>query len=567
MSEGHLAIQMLNPLWRGRIYLLDDELLDTLAAGAIDGTLPTPGPGGARAMLDTNDTVSLTGGYAVRDGIGIGSGDPRLYYPNTPITRVPGRFVVIRRGLLTAGGGYFGFAYTNPPTTISEPWMRTHSDGVYFRNRASLLTYIGDHADYDCYITVLRNEGAYLLGREIATGKWLLLYAYSGPDSDTATMYAAALISYGAIHTEDRVGFVRVPDWLWLLIPILYDTFGRANGAIGSSEAVGPEGQAVIAHPWTGGATWTVASNKMLNTPTPGAELLTDPGLEGNYTAGKNDNLVATGSPNTSQSGDVHGGTKAQQMQANAQNERLYQASSVVAVGVWVRCSLWAKRAAGTGGAAKARFWQNTGPSITKPPVISATYTRFSACILTTNTAFMACAVREEHATSFDTIIFDDQSVVELVLAELLNIPDLGVADALLELQIAVDPDDKPVGIAFGWDSQSDPANGAIAYHDGGNVVIRKCVAGVWYTVATNAAAFSANALIKVARRGSRVVVYYDNVLIGTVATIGDATIVAGTRHGAFSTDAVSPMDEVLVIPTGSGGEHEVVQQWAGDAP
>ena len=179
----------------------------------------------------------------------------------------------------------------------------------------------------------------------------------------------------------------------------------------------------------------------------------------------------------------------------------------------------------------------------------------------------MACAVREEHATSFDTIIFDDQSVVELVLAELLNIPDLGVADALLELQIAVDPDDKPVGIAFGWDSQSDPANGAIAYHDGGNVVIRKCVAGVWYTVATNAAAFSANALIKVARRGSRVVVYYDNVLIGTVATIGDATIVAGTRHGAFSTDAVSPMDEVLVIPTGSGGEHEVVQQWAGDAP
>jgi len=62
------------------------------------------------------------------------------------------------------------------------------------------------------------------------------------------------------IHSLDSI---RIPDVLWLPTPLCYDTFTRANGAIGTSEASGPDSQAVTARTWNNRVgTTQIATNK-----------------------------------------------------------------------------------------------------------------------------------------------------------------------------------------------------------------------------------------------------------------------------------------------------------------
>jgi len=57
--------------------------------------------------------------------------------------------------------------------------------------------------------------------------------------------------------------FVRIPDALWLPQPLAFDSLSRGDGALGSSETVGPDGQATPARTWVNRVgTTLVASNK-----------------------------------------------------------------------------------------------------------------------------------------------------------------------------------------------------------------------------------------------------------------------------------------------------------------
>jgi len=46
-------------------------------------------------------------------------------------------------------------------------------------------------------------------------------------------------------------GTIRVPNYVYKPAPLLYDTFTRANGALGNSETAGPESQSVTALAWS----------------------------------------------------------------------------------------------------------------------------------------------------------------------------------------------------------------------------------------------------------------------------------------------------------------------------
>jgi hypothetical protein len=67
-------------------YLIRDEFLGDLAAGAVHGTPATPGPG-TRSLVDAGARVSLSAG-AARFALGGGTADPRLTYEG--ITAVAG---------------------------------------------------------------------------------------------------------------------------------------------------------------------------------------------------------------------------------------------------------------------------------------------------------------------------------------------------------------------------------------------------------------------------------------------------------------------------------------------
>src|SRR3990172_12785463 len=60
---------------------------------------------------------------------------------------------------------------------------------------------------------------------------------------------------------------------------LAYDTFSRADGVLGNTEATGPSSEECQILTWAG-STFLISSNKAVNSPSLTDELLTDGGME-----------------------------------------------------------------------------------------------------------------------------------------------------------------------------------------------------------------------------------------------------------------------------------------------
>lgn len=535
-------------------YLLDDEYHDTRAAGSVNGTLPTPGPGVARVANDVDgDALSVGSGVLSFANPNASWGNPGLWYGG--ITREAGRVLVI--AVNVASGSPLAVGWDSNQATIpAYGFNLAAATALRVQLSAGAAITVGAWATGTEYklCLVARAAGFYPFIKGGAFTTWTLLYPASG--GSDATLYAA-IANNNAVFSSV---FTRVPAPLWLPTPLAYDSFTRANGVIGSSEAAGPEGQSAPVVAWTGGATWTVASNKMVNTPTLGAELIVN-GDFANWTGDDPDNWTVSGEvandPEVSEAatGESHadtptlGGGWANIYSTGAALE-IYQ--NVLTAGTWYRGSYKAEIT--TGGI----NYNNQGSSRSYRTTTGESIFIFHAT---------GIDVTLRRRTGTDDLNVDDVSTKAITLAELVNIPDLGITNVVAESEIAVDPAGEWAGLAIGWDSQSSPANGIWIFHDGTNVIIQKVVAGAQTTVADTATAFSANALLKCHRDGSSVEVFYNNVKIGSTVTISDAAILAGTRHGAFSTDATPTMDNVLILPRGDGAYDGTLNRYSGARP
>jgi len=91
-------------------------------------------------------------------------------------------------------------------------------------------------------------------------------------------------------------------------------------------------------------------------------------------------------------------------------------------------------------------------------------------------------------------------------------------------------------------DDASNPANFLLAYHDGTNVRLEKCIAGVYTSLISAAAAYSAAATLRIVAvpiaggTNYSVALYYNNVQIGTTQTVDNAAAAYGTNAAGFST-------------------------------
>src|SRR6185295_14296885 len=80
------------------------------------------------------------------------------------------------------------------------------------------------------------------------------------------------------------------PNNLYIPQPLAYDTFTRANGALGNTETSGPDSQVLTALAWAfSGSVWNVASNLAVGTPTFGADVI----VNGTFAADANWNKGA----------------------------------------------------------------------------------------------------------------------------------------------------------------------------------------------------------------------------------------------------------------------------------
>lgn len=88
--------------------------------------------------------------------------------------------------------------------------------------------------------------------------------------------------------------------------------------------------------------------------------------------------------------------------------------------------------------------------------------------------------------------------------------------------------------------------NLVLAYHDGTNAKLGKCIAGTWTSVISGAAAYGAGKALKVIVDGTDFSLYYDGTQVGATTAIADSL---GTKVYGFSTYASNTLGVVSTSP------------------
>jgi hypothetical protein len=240
-------------------FLLRDLFTTARAAGSVHNTPAEPGPG-TRTVVDTESKLSIASGQlSISGGRATPAyGDPLLKLDS--ITRTPGRLML---ATTTPTSGIYRIGWHSSATL---------RDGIFMSVAGNIG--IGDGSLYNYYVEpgpvagttyqlacVLRAAGQYYFIRGGIYTYWTLLGIRT---ASTIASANPAIEHYSGVLTMDNL---RVPARLWLPTPLAYDTFTRANGALGNSETTGPDSQTVTARAWTNQVgTVQVASNTAICT-------------------------------------------------------------------------------------------------------------------------------------------------------------------------------------------------------------------------------------------------------------------------------------------------------------
>jgi len=239
----------------GTVYTLLDQFTTPRAAGAINGT-PAEPTGQTRTVADTNGIMSISGGEFIVNGTPALA--DRLNYGN--FARVLGRVAVIKFNDIAAGSTvYIGWN----SATQQENGIRLVAGVLRLVDVISMTSGIAvgvySPATYYQLVVDLRTAGAYVFMKGGAFTFWNLIGYSSGNTNSN--------ISPGTFHTAAACNFkmddIRIPPILYIPPVLAYDTFTRADGALGSTETSGSDGQVAAAIAWgTPTGTWVIGGNK-----------------------------------------------------------------------------------------------------------------------------------------------------------------------------------------------------------------------------------------------------------------------------------------------------------------
>jgi hypothetical protein len=240
-------------------WLLRDEFSDTRAAGSVNGTMPTPGPGGARVVTDTNSILSISSGTLSQLN-GASSSDPRLHYQS--ISRSVG-LVFIATGVNYSTGNQrinCGW-YANTSGSNDEENVFACINNLRGGTKAYAPT-LGSPASLTGinFFLPLRATGSFYLVSGGGTWAYPTLVWIDATLSNTP-LYPGTK-SYTGTNTIDSI---RIPSDLWIPVPLVSDGFGSSFGTsdgLGHAETTGI-GSGGGNATWTQQVgTWTVSSSK-----------------------------------------------------------------------------------------------------------------------------------------------------------------------------------------------------------------------------------------------------------------------------------------------------------------
>lgn len=517
-------------------YLLRDEFTTNLAAGSVNGTAAEPGPG-TRVVVDSENKLSIAGGLLTFAGGPVTPtyGNPAIWYP--AITRASG--IVLLGELNIASGSNMVFGLDVDTVGI------INGNGIIFAGTVLKLyenttfgPIVGSFATATDYkvAMVQRGTGIFYFIKGGVFTSWTLLWV--SVLNNTATLYPS-VNNYDMVFTAD---FTRTPSQLWLPVPLLSDSFNRANGALGNTDGAGhaeANGGGGLTWQFVSGI-WTIATNKAVGSPVAGATLWDAAAAV--FTSGTY-GWVALGTNTIAN--DVN------QLLItyvdNASGAYVYLRDAIdlsadLTVGVWYRYDVDAR--------------VGVGDSVGLFLSPDGTVTLIGQIVAETSLTTKTMVFRATHATAGflkaglmetgEELWLDNLVLSPLTLSELFSTIDIGQNNIIASVDLVIYKGTVG-GLVLNLDSAVTPANFVIAYHNGISAILEKCVAGVYTTVISAAATYAANATLRVIKDGTSYSLFYNNAKVGSTGTISDAGIISNTRHGLFNTYSGNTLDNAVV--------------------
>lgn len=530
-------------------WLLRDDFTTDLPAGSVNGTAAEPGPGTRRVGASAGFT-SISSGKLI--AIAPHSWSEYFYYSDS-IPFAAGRLVVLSAETNSPNEAAFNIG-SDSATGFMWPGVRTWGPPAFILSESDLP--VNQQVQY---VIAYRAAGKFWIVK-LPGQQWRLLFCRvdSNPTNLSLTLAAAT--------ANIKADFMRVPDVLWLPTPLISDGFGSAFGTsdgLGHAEGIaGGIGSGGGGKVWSNvGGTWSVSGGKAINTPSVSTELC----LNGNMETGDPPsswsyvNATADGVASERTGGS---GVQSLQLTTTATGEPYASQNQSLVSGKWFRLSAWAKQTTGSQGV-KLRVRDNHvgGYFIETPKVTSSSWTSVVGTGRSSWTSHAIWAMFSNSASIGDVGAFDDISLVQLALSDLLSLISVSCADVFASVNINRGSTAVQCGLAINWDSLTTPANGVIVYCSASVVIVSKCVSGAWSNVSSTSYTYSAGAALVVAKSGTKYRVYYNDAFI-VESTISDAGIVNNTLHGLFSTDANNTLDNFVIYPTGTGGEYSYLDQF-----
>ena len=306
------------------------------------------------------------------------------------------------------------------------------------------------------------------------------------------------------------------------ILPYTIDFSTQPNGALPS--------------PFSG-ATWAIASGLAVNTPTEGAEKLTDGGFEV-WTSPTNltnwtETLAGTSTVNQD-STQQRSGTYCARLDIDASNSNAFvQQVPAVVVNDWVILRGYSKSIP-TGKAHNTAL--NNQLSENNTWTITDSYALIVHCAVIRLLGGFTVGYNKVSAAS-SSLYFDDFSLKKLTTADLPATLETGQANVTVKGNWAI-VKGSHAGVIMNLDSVSSPNNWVVLIQNGssGNLYLWKCVAGTISQVVASAVTYVAGAAVELRKTAATTYqMWYNGAQVGADQTISDASIISNTRHGLLS--------------------------------
>ena len=357
---------------------------------------------------------------------------------------------------------------------------------------------------------------------------------------------------------------ITIPAQLWLPIPIASDGFVGANGTALSAHPTDggghPEANGGVGKIWTHdvGAWALNATNKAVGTPTLGAELLTDGGVENWTSATDLTSWTETigGTTTVNREGTIiHGGTYAARIDVDATPNIGGITQGTHITGQWYQATAWLRSGVGT---QLAGMWHaNSGRAFN----ISTTYTQYITVYRAPNTNTGGLF----GYTASNSYYMDDASWVALTLSSLFSTVNAGTSNVKVRAKVAALTAGTQAGVVI-INNAATPTQGIVAYFAGdGNVKVDEfTAAATWNALATAAKTFTAADELELDISGTAWRCYHITAS-GTAVLIGSGTFTASlgtaSQVGLFSTYSGNSFSVCSIWAKGTESQYSILDQ------